>query len=488
MPKSTNVLFAELSADALTAGRLFDGLAAGSFIDMHGRSVTFKPEELSIYLSNTLAAIAATTAESGEVVGLPIDAHDHENGDGSGWIVGAELEGSRIRLQPKWTDIGVDLVKRGIRRFFSATVDTVNKVILGGTLTNWPATRDPQGKVMLRPIELAQMPGTYELADAAEDSLNDKLQDVYDAWRAQQAPPEPSPYCFVVDAYEDHVIVSENDELYSVAYTRGEDDKVVFVPRSEWVAVKQTYVEAAMKQFRRLARLFGFDKANPEHKPGDKSAADKPVPPTGDNEMAIKLAELSAEDRAELVKLVAAQMAPAPAAPPAANPGATSAIDMSQLLGVQPLTEDGKKKLTELMQQQAAHVQEQAALAFQAQMGQIQRETALTDLSMRITGGTPDAPRGVKGTTAEDLKRHLSALPVNEAKYFGDLLSTIVKDGLVEFSEMGHAHRLTGTHQLPPEIAASLDKGEIKLADLSSSILGLGDLTQYDLSKWQGSK
>lgn len=483
MPEKTNVLFAELSTDALTAGRLFDGLAAGSFIDMHGRSVTFEPNELSIYLANTLAAIAATKSESGEIVGLPIDAHDHENGDGSGWIVGAELEANRIRLLPKWTDIGVDLVKRGIRRFFSATVDTVNQVILGGTLTNWPATRDPQGKVMLRPIELAQMPGTYQLADAAEDSLNDKLQDVYDAWRAQQAPPEPSPFCFVVDAYDDHVIVNENDELYSIAYTRGEDDKIIFAPRSEWKAVKQTYVEAAMKQLRRIVRAFGLGKANTEDKPGDKPPADKPVPPTGDNEMAIKLAELSAEDRAELVKLVAAQMAPAPAAPPAAD---TSNVDLSQLLGVQPMNEDGKKKLTELMQQQAKHVQDQAELAFKAQMATIQRDARLTELSMKLAGGTPEAPRGIKGATADDLKKHLAALPEGESKWFGDLLSGIVKDGLVEFTELGHARKLTGTTQLPAEIAASLDKGEFKLADLASPILGLGDLKQYDLSKWQG--
>jgi hypothetical protein len=138
------------------------------------------------------------------------------------------------------------------------------------------------------------------------------------------------------------------------------------------------------------------------------------------------------------------------------------------------------------MVKQAAHVQEQAALQFQAQMAAIQRDTAITELSMRITGGTPDAPRGVKGTTAEVLKQHLLALPATEAQWFGSLLSGIVKDGLVEFAELGHARKLTGHTPLPPETVAALEKGEIKLADLGSPILGLGDLAQYDLSRWVG--
>jgi len=209
--------------------------------------------------------------------------------------------------------------------------------------------------------------------------------------------------------------------------------------------------------------------------------------------MAIKLAELSAEDRAELAKLVAAQMPAAPArdvpAPVPALPAAgTSAVDLSQLLGVQPLTEAGKTKLTELMTAQAQHVQEQAALAFQAQMAQIQRDTAITELSMRVTGGTPDAPRGVKGTTAEELKKHLSALPTTEAKWFGDLLAGIVKDGLVEFTELGHGRKMTGATPLPVEIAAELRKGGIKLADLNSPLLGLGDMAQYDLSEFVAAK
>ena len=146
-----NVLFYEL---ALSDGSPFDALVSGSFTDMLGRVVEFKAADLQTFVANTMAAIEATRSESGEVIGLPIDARDHDKGDGAGWIVGVELANGIVRVVPKWTDIGRDLISRGVRRFFSATVDIANKVILGGTLTNWPATRDKTGRIQLRPIEL----------------------------------------------------------------------------------------------------------------------------------------------------------------------------------------------------------------------------------------------------------------------------------------------------------------------------------------------
>ena len=149
----TNVLFIELQS-ALSDGSAFDALVSGTYTDMMGREIEFKADGLQDFVSNTRLAIEATRTEGGEVVGLPIDARDHDKGDGAGWIIGIELSNGIVRVIPKWTDIGRDLISRGVRRFFSATVDMANKVILGGTLTNWPATRDKQGRIQLRPIEL----------------------------------------------------------------------------------------------------------------------------------------------------------------------------------------------------------------------------------------------------------------------------------------------------------------------------------------------
>ncbi len=149
---TSNIHFIEL---ALSDGATFDALVPGTFTDMLGREVTISPSDLSKIVENTIEAIGAAVTATGEIVGLPIDAKDHDKGDGAGWIVGAELSGGIVRLQPKWTMVGRDLIAGGIRRFFSATVDLKNKIILGGTLTNWPALRNKKGVMQLRPIELS---------------------------------------------------------------------------------------------------------------------------------------------------------------------------------------------------------------------------------------------------------------------------------------------------------------------------------------------
>lgn len=507
----SDFLFVELSTDALTPGRQFDGLAVGEFTDMHGRDVGFKTDEFSDYLANTLDAIAATKTESGEVVGLPIDAHDHDKGDGAGWIVGAELAApGLIRLIPKWTELGRDLIGKGIRRFFSATVDLRNKVILGGTLTNWPATRNKKGQIMLRPIELAAASEKlFELeAVGHEDSLNDQLEDVQEAWNKQYgygmptACPQcaqPTPYeaefcpqcgcalptfAVLVDVFDGYLIARAggDDDLFKVTYTRGgvNNDEIVFAPQAEWTSVKSTYVDQALNQIKKIARALGLMERPRKQKLGVAEAKPPVHLSQGDEVMSIKLSDLSEADRAELAKLVAAQVAPPPAkeTPPP--------VDLSQFMGVAALSEDGKAQLATWMATQARTVQEQAELAFKAEMAKIQRENAVTELSQRVTGGSADAPRGLKGVTAADLAKHLLALPADEAKFFGDLLAGVVKDGLVEFREAGHNGRVEAVVELPAEIAAKLDSGEFKVADLSSPILGLGDLKHYDLSKWAG--
>jgi len=504
-------LFTELSTDALSAGRWFDGLAAGTFTDMHGREVTFKPAEFAEYVANTKAAIAATQTEGGEVVGLPIDARDHDKGDGSGWIVDVSLAGENlIRLLPKWTELGRDLIGKGIRRFFSATVDTRNKVILGGTLTNWPATRNPKGQIMLRPIEMAAAARMFELeAVGHEDSINDQLEDVQEAWNKQfgygmpMTCPQcaaPAPYdaefcpacgcalpkfAVLVDVFDGYLIARAggDDDLFKVTYTRGgvNNDEITFAPQAEWTSVKSTYVDQALNQIKKIARALGLMERPRKPKKLGEAEANPPVHLSqGDEVMSIKLSDLSEADRAELAKLVAAQVAP-PAAPPAAPP-----VDLSQFMGVAALSEDGKAQLAAWMATQARTVKEQAELAFKAEMAKIQRENAVTELSQRVTGGSAEAPRGLKGVTATELAKHLLALPADEAKFFGDLLAGIVKDGLVEFRETGHGGRVDAVVELPAEIAAKLDDGTFKIADLASPILGLGDLKNYDLSKWAG--
>lgn len=151
-------VYVELGNAVLADGSWIDGIAAGTFVDMWGQEVTISPADLEDYVKNTRRAIKATRTESGETVGLPIDARGHDHGDGAGWIVDAQMKegGKVVQFKPKWTDVGSDLISRSIRRMFSPTLNLSEKVLIGGSLTNYPATRKKNGDLILKPVELSQ--------------------------------------------------------------------------------------------------------------------------------------------------------------------------------------------------------------------------------------------------------------------------------------------------------------------------------------------
>jgi hypothetical protein len=142
----------------------FDGMAAGTFVDMYGRKTTFEPAELMAYVTNTKRALESTRDASGQIVGFPIDALNHDNKQAAGWIVDVSLALGRdiIEFTPRWNDLGRDLIGRDVMRYFSPSIDIANKVILGGSLTNWPATRTTDHQLLLKPVELSAQMSTYD--------------------------------------------------------------------------------------------------------------------------------------------------------------------------------------------------------------------------------------------------------------------------------------------------------------------------------------
>ncbi len=138
--------------------RKMDGMAAGTFVSMYGDEITFTPEELPEYVKNTERVLRSTKDSQGNIVGLPIDKADHNWEGGAGWIIGLEIDTERsvIIFTVNWTEEGIELISKNLVRFFSPSVDIVNKVILGGSLTNYPASRDSKGQIKLRPIELSK--------------------------------------------------------------------------------------------------------------------------------------------------------------------------------------------------------------------------------------------------------------------------------------------------------------------------------------------
>jgi hypothetical protein len=157
--------------------KVFDGLASGEFIDMLGRETIVKPEELPVYVANTKAALESTRDASGQIVGFPIDQMNHEFGMASGWIVDVNMADGRnvVEFTPRWNQWGKEKIGADELRFFSATFDIEKKVIMGGSLTNWPASRTPEHQILLRPVQLSTQ--LTAIASAPIVTLADMLRD-----------------------------------------------------------------------------------------------------------------------------------------------------------------------------------------------------------------------------------------------------------------------------------------------------------------------
>lgn len=155
-------LFVDLSL--IGEAKKFDGMAAGVFTDMWGRETEFKAEDLPVYVANTKRALESTRDAEGQIVGFPIDAYGHVSNEAAGWIVDVDLAAGRevVEFTPRWNKIGEESIGEDIMRYFSPTIDIKKKVILGGSLTNWPATRTEDHQILLRPVELSSQIQTCE--------------------------------------------------------------------------------------------------------------------------------------------------------------------------------------------------------------------------------------------------------------------------------------------------------------------------------------
>lgn len=177
--------------------KAFDGMSAGTFTDMWGRETEFKLDEMQTYAVNTAFALESTRDSDGNIVGLPIDAMNHENREAAGWIVAVDLseDGSKLRFTPRWNSLGRELIGGDYARFFSPTVDLKAKAVIGGSLTNWPATRTAANQILLRPIELSTGVFTHEAQEppAMLTTMFDDLKQWITGFMKPGEKPEPEP-------------------------------------------------------------------------------------------------------------------------------------------------------------------------------------------------------------------------------------------------------------------------------------------------------
>lgn len=170
MDKLTNLFsFTDLMSEIQHLSEI-DGMAPGSFTAMNGVKVKFSKRELSDYVANTKRVLESTKDSQGNVVGLPIDFANHDHQGGAGWIVDVVLDEARsiIKFMVNWTQAGIEAIKGNLSRFFSPSINAENKTILGGSLTNYPASRNDKGEIQLRPIELSLSIKELSMSDDKE--------------------------------------------------------------------------------------------------------------------------------------------------------------------------------------------------------------------------------------------------------------------------------------------------------------------------------
>lgn len=420
--------------------KLFDGVSAGTFVDFYGRRFTISPEILPELVENTLRVIESAKTESGELVGLPIDIANHEQGDSAGWIMGLELDKDRkvIRLLPKWNDLGRNVIANNIRRMFSPVIDLSKNVIMGGTLTNWPASRDGRTlEYLLKPIELSR--GVYAMsinknvAELVDESMNDTLSKISEAFMVQYGTSDWTAY--PMDIFDDYIIAKSEGKLWKLGYSIDDNDEVDFDPVGDWVEVKLTYVEASISAANKI-----------ENNNEVKKMANKPV---------AKKEPISKDPKTE----------------------ALGVVELVSSATEEEIAELAKNpKIAELIKSRSA-----AAVETQRQADEI------AQFSKKITTGE-DKAEGLP-VPADRLEKHLLSLSVDQQKEAREILEHIVKTGFVSLSEKGHKEIIKGSHPLPKLMAPML---EAHLADggkvgefFKLNAAELGNMSDYDLSMYE---
>jgi len=467
----TQLLFARLGDDALTDGKAIDGLVPGTFITMRGYKIEIKKEDIQEYYNNTLAAIQETISESGDLVGLPIDQQNHEEDDAAGWVVGAELEGDLIRLVVRWTEKGIDVISKKLRKYFSANLDLVHKVIQGGSLTNWPATRDIEtGFTLLRPVELAHLSQDVFMLG---ESLDEVTSRVRQSWWDQEVEREGEE-SWVVEVFSDHVIIERSDGYFNVAFSEA-DGEYTFAGPAEWKKVEKSWIELARETARRiLGSIIGKEVSPGENKPDDNEtnelgANDDPsIPSKGDEIMTVELKDLSKEDQTSLVAQLASQLGVAPESLASTDAGAPIA------------------KLQE-------HIATEAQKLADEMLATAKRDADIVKLATVLVGATDENPVGLP-VTEDALVVLLKSLTDEQREDIVGIFEKIRSEGLVGFSEKGHKKRIEGKTELDGEMKVLLsaylkeDEDATVAEFFNLNAADLGAMEDYNLAEFEPKK
>lgn len=341
-----------------------DGLAAGVFEPMYGGSVEIKKEDLAVWVANTNEALESTATKSGRLQGFPIDTLNHDHGIAAAWIKGVRLHesGEKVVLACTFTEKGRQLITEELVAYFSPSIDTEAKVIYGGSLTNYPASRTRTHKIQLTPVELS-----------SGEAFGLRYEELTPSWASQ-----------LIEAV------------------------------GELLGLHKSVTDSAQP---------GADQDNGE--------------PDSDDQAADKI-QLEVKSMATLKDLMS--------------------------------TDEGRQELS-------AYVQSQ----IESDRSQRERRAKIESLS----GDIAELQLG------DGFSEFAQALDDQQFAYIEAMISRVKTqrsaDKADRFDELGHDKAMTTRLELPEFYAAQLESGQLSIADLSNPLFkaDIGDLSQYDLSKWK---
>lgn len=494
-PLETEVGKYKLDEDGLYRGKDFDALVAGTFWPGNWPvEVTFTEAELEAYLENTQLAIEKNVDEDGNVIGLPIDAGGHSHNEAAGWIVGASLEtnddGRKVlRFSAKWNEAGVELIASNQFRWFSGDIDTVNKVVLGGTLTNWPAIKAEDGGNLLRPVQLENGRQTIQAGTDEDESVTQFVRKIIEAFQAHD------PFAWVLEVFDDHIIVDVEASLFSIDYQMVEETPV-FVEKKNWVGVKQVFVEAENTDDKP-----GFLARITENIKKRKAASDKPAA-TKDPLPIVPPIEEVIPDGGLPMELTKEQLLQAYETILSRDEGESDedylvrfeAFKESGASGGAPLFAAGLKdvseKNAEIVQAEVARLQAKQVRDIESAIARMEHEEKIAQFATVVTTAGLADYRGGLPVDPEFLRSLMLTLNPAQLPQFMTIIEAVVKNGLVSFEEVGHGKKKTGHVQLSDPIKANLREW---LKGKDNDINGFfainadifGEMAEYDLSEFE---
>ena len=429
-----NILFTKLIEGSTT----IDGMSAGEFTDMWGRVVAFKKDEMKEYLANTQKAIAATVDGTGELVGFPIDAEGHEHGEAAGWIKGASLAEGRdvIQFDVEWNELGKNSIAQKLFRYFSPEIDQKAKVVMGGSLTNYPAMRTKEHQILLKPVTLSMFSLDGASIDERLETIRQSFMDTYAEWDWSTYP---------VEVFESYLICWHDNKYWQVGYQEGDEGALTFDPMDQWTEVKRTWIEAALEKFGRV--LAGF--AKKPAKTGEEN-------PHMEDDMTVELENLSDEQKDVLLAQAREQVV----------------MEMT--------TSEPSAEL-------AAFITAEAEKRFNAALALEKRKTHVAEFAARVVGGTAEIPHGLP-VVKDELETLMLSLDESQQEAIEKILGAIHEKGTVSFEELGHSKRMEGNRELPAEIKVLLQKWVSEEntveAFFTANAAELGDMSEYNLAEF----